>query len=59
MSCVPLSGWPGITKTLDITRKLVCSVICFIPALLLGSMDFYHFIPLKLTLTLPGVTRSA
>ena len=27
---------------------------CFIPAVLLSIMDFYHFIPLSLTLSLPG-----
>ena len=26
----------------------------FIPALLIGTIGFYHFIPLSLTLTLPG-----
>ena len=31
----------------------------FIPAMLVGTIDFYHCIPLSLTLTLPGVTRSA
>ena len=33
--------------------------IFFIPAMLIGTIDFYHFIPLPLTLTLPGFTRSA
>ena len=27
--------------------------------MLIGTIDFYHFIPLSLTLTLVGVTRSA
>ena len=30
----------------------------FIPAMLIGTIDYYHFIPLSLTLTLPGVTWS-
>ena len=29
----------------------------FIPAMLIGTVHFYHLIPLSLTLTLPGVTR--
>ena len=28
--------------------------VLLIPAMLIGTMDFYHFIPLSLTLTLPG-----
>ena len=33
--------------------------IFLIPAMLIGTIDFYHFIPISLTLTLAGVTRSA
>ena len=29
----------------------------FIPARLIGTIGFYHFIPLSLTLTMAGVTR--
>ena len=29
------------------------STICFILAMHIGTIDFYHFIPLSLTLTLP------
>ena len=38
---------------LDITRKL-CIQKLFIPAMLRGTIDFFHFVPLSLTLTLPG-----
>ena len=31
----------------------------FIPAMLMGTIDFYHLVLLSLTLTLPGVTRPA
>ena len=31
----------------------------FIPAMLIHTIDFYHFIPLLLTLILAGATRSA
>ena len=33
--------------------------IFFIPAMLIGTIDFYHFLLLSLTLTLCGVKRSA
>ena len=37
-----------------------CSKIVFlIPAMLTVIIEFYHLIPLSLTLTLPGVARSA
>ena len=31
----------------------------FIPAMLIGTIDFHYFLTLSLTLALPGVTRSA
>ena len=55
MSRVGLAGRPALLhgKTLDIECKLL-SHILFIPAKLIGTIDFYIFIPLSLTLTLPG-----
>ena len=41
------------TLTLDSSHKLF-SQIFFRPAMLTGTIDFYHFISLSLTLTLPG-----
>ena len=38
------------TLTLDITRKPF-NHFFFIPAMLIGTIDFHHFIPLLLTLT--------
>ena len=38
---------------LDITLKLFDQIL-FIPAMLIGTIDLNHFIPLPLTLTLPG-----
>ena len=48
-------GWPTcIAKILTQTVQPICSK----PAMLIGTNDFYHFIPFSLTLTLPGVTKS-
>ena len=41
-----------VRKTLDITHELFNQSF-FIPAMLTGTINFYHFIPLSLTLTLP------
>ena len=41
------------TLTLDIMRTLFIQ-FRFMPAMLIGTIDVYHFIPLSLTLTLPG-----
>ena len=41
------------TLTLDMTCKLF-NQFFFIPAMLIGTIDFYHFMLLSLTLTLPG-----
>ena len=47
------SGRPScISKTLGYTQTV--QPVLFIPAMLIGSIDFYHFIPLSLTLTLGG-----
>ena len=59
MSCVCPAGqaacWPCVAKTLtlDITRKLFYHFF-FIPAMSIGNIDFYYFIPLSQTLTMPG-----
>ena len=62
MSCVCEAGWPAsypvcATKklTLYITRKLWTQI--FIPSMRIGTVDFYHFILLSLTLTVAGVIR--
>ena len=61
MSCVQLFGWPScMEKNFDIGFYLqTFQPIFFIPTMLIGTIDFYHFMPLSLTLTLPRVTRSA
>ena len=46
------------TLTLDITGKLH-HFLSYLKAILKGTIDFYHFKPLSLTLTIQGVTRSA
>ena len=51
------ASWPSCmakTLTLDITRKLF-NQIFFICAMLVGTIGFYHFIPLSLTLILPSL----
>ena len=60
MSRVRLAGWTSCMHkllTLDITSKFFNHF--FMPVKIMGTIDFLHFIPLSLTLTLPGVTRSA
>ena len=44
----------GITFMLDITHTLFNQFFFFIPAMLVGIIDFYHSIPLSVTLTLAG-----
>ena len=46
------------TLALNITRKLFFQFF-FHTSHAYRHIDFYHFIPLSLTLTLPGVSRSA
>ena len=41
----------SVANTLDITLQ-TCQPIFFIPAMLIAAVDFYHFCPLFLTLTL-------
>ena len=52
-----LSVLCGKNLALDIAHKLL-NHFFFIPAMLVGVIDFYNFMPLSLTFTLPGVTRS-
>ena len=56
MTCVWLAGQPFcVTKTFNIghyTQTVQPNL--FIPAMLIGTIDFYHFILLSLTLILPG-----
>ena len=60
-----LSSWPGSqpscvvqTLKLDIMCKLFNQFFFFfffiLPTLLISTIGFYHFVPLSLTLTLPG-----
>ena len=42
-----------LSLTLDITRKPF-NHFFFIPAMLIGAIDFYRFITFSQTLTLPG-----
>ena len=57
----PASAQPSlVAKTFNIGHcTLTVQPIVFIPALFIGVIDFYHFMLLSLTLTCPGVTRSA
>ena len=50
----PAGRPPSVAKTLtlDITRKLFNHI--FKTAIPIGTTDYYHLIPLSLTLTLPG-----
>ena len=41
------------TLTLDIVTQTFLSIL-FIPTMLISTIDFYHFMPLSLTLTLAG-----
>ena len=41
------------TLTLDIMRKIFVNFL-FIPTMLIGTIDLYHFIPLLVTFTLTG-----
>ena len=42
------------TLTVDIMCKQFSQLIFFIPVILIGTVDLYHFIPHSLMLTLPG-----
>ena len=66
MSHVHPSVWPAFSLAwqkllLDITHKLTscCCFFFFIPAMLIDTIDFYHFIPLSLTWPCLGVTMLA
>ena len=62
MSYVRLAGWLAVIlgKNSDEHYTQTVPPNSFIPAILIGTIDFYHFIPLSLTLTLPrGHTISA
>ena len=55
-SSIWVMSWPSCVAkalTLDITYKLFNQFL-FIPAMLIDTIDFYHFILLPLTLTLAG-----
>ena len=56
----PAGRWFCVSKTLTLntTRKLLITFF-FIPAMQICTIDFFHFTPLSLTLTLPEVARSA
>ena len=57
MSHVCLVGYPScLAKTLY--RKTMQPNL-FIPARLIGTIDFCHLTPFSLTLTFAGITRSA
>ena len=48
LSCQP-AGRPVILRGRQTSKPIL-----FIPAILIGAIDFYHFIWPSLTLTLPG-----
>ena len=61
MGGVRPAGQPSLVATtliLDIKRKLF-NHFPPIPAMFMGTIDSYRLQPISLTLTLPGVTRSA
>ena len=54
---VQLAGWSAISCSKTFSTGHYTQTVqpnCVIPAMLIGTTDFYHFIPLSLTLTLPG-----
>ena len=57
MSCVRPSGWSSVLCGKNFNAGCYIRTVqsnFFIPVLLIGTIDFYHFIPFSLTLTLPG-----
>ena len=61
MCCVCPAGWPAGHPSIVCCKNFYvghCTQTfqpnCFISAMLLGIVHFYHFLPLSLTLTLPG-----
>ena len=57
-SCSSGSDWSAILGGKNIHAghftQTVLNQIIFIPALLIGVINFYHFIPLSVTFALPG-----
>ena len=61
MSLVCLTGWLAFlyNKHLNVGYySQTFQQIIFIPAMHIGTIDFYHFLPLSLTLTLSGISGS-
>ena len=57
MSLVRRAGRPAILRGKNFNIGHYMQTVppnVFIPAMLIGTTDFYHFIPLSLSLTLPG-----
>ena len=57
MSCVQPASWPAILRGRNFNTghsMQTFQSLFFIPAMLIGTIDFYHFLPLSLALTLPG-----
>ena len=40
-----------------VAKTLTLNITCQVSAMLIGTTDFYHFMPLSLTMTLPGVHK--
>ena len=60
MCCVCQAGWPAVLhgKNFNIGHYMQTVQPKFlIPAMFIGTIGFYHFIPLSLILTLPGCHR--
>ena len=56
-SSVRLAGRPAVLRGKNFNAGHYTQTVqpnCFIPAMLIGTIDFYHFMPFSLTLTLPG-----
>ena len=57
MSCVCQAGWQAILRGKNFHVEYYWQTFLpkfFTPGMLIGTLDFYHFTPLSLTLTFTG-----
>ena len=53
------ASWPAILHCKNLLLDITCKLFCvlpnlFIPAMLMGTIEFYQFIPFLVVSTLPG-----
>ena len=60
MTRVHLASWPTAVRVINfnVGHDMQTYQPYFSPGMRKGTIDFYHFRPLSMTLTLAGVTRS-